>query len=98
MVTEAVVSRMKVASQKFTNLHKLSEGDLQEILQIPEPAVIKRTLLHEDANSAREHIPHIKAELRKLPNYPAHRRTVEEFFRVVQAGYCPGPNLLRNWR
>ncbi len=98
MVTEIIVSRMKVISNRYTNLHKLSPEDLEEILPTPRPSVIKETLLHTDVGVALGHIPDIRERLRGLPNYKKHEHTVEGFFRAVEGGRRPEPNLLRNWR
>ena len=97
-VTEAIVSRMKTASKGFTQLHKLTTADLHEIMPIPDPAKIKGTLKHRDIQVAEDQIPAIRSEMQKLPNYPEHRASVEGFFRAVDEGVQPGPDLLQNWK
>lgn len=98
MVTENVVSRMKVASNNFVNLHKLSKSDLHEIMPIPEPKTIKGTLLARDPITAQSHLYQIQKNLSTLPTYGKHREAVEGFFSEVEAHRVPGANLLRNWR
>jgi len=98
MVTEAVVSRMKVASHNFINLHKLTNADLHEILPIPENSKIKSTLRHRDTKVALDELPSMYDQLVDLPNSKKHMRAINEFFRAVGDGERTGPNLLQNWK
>jgi hypothetical protein len=98
MITETVVSRLKIASKNFIDLRNLTKADLQEILPVPEAGTIKSTLLAESVTPARKELDRIHKQLTGLPNYGKHVRTVEGFFREVDEGHRPGPNLLRNWK
>ena len=97
-ITEAVVSRMKVASKEFTTLHKLSAADLQEILPIPHPEKIRGTLVDGNVKVAESQLPSIYNEVQHLPNYQKHKGAIEEFFRAVETREQPGPDLLHNWK
>lgn len=98
MVAENAVSRMKIASRDFVNLHRLAKSDLQEIMPIPEPSLIREVLESQNPSDARRQIDRIRAELRELPTYGKHSQSVEDFFRVVDSGEVPSPNLLQNWK
>jgi hypothetical protein len=98
MVTENIVSRMKVASKGFVNLDKLGRGDLNEIMPLPSYEVIKGTLLARSPQAAKEHLEGIKSTLEELPTYGKHRRAIEDFFSVVESGSVPDPNLISNWK
>jgi hypothetical protein len=97
MITELVVSRLKIASKNFIDLRRLNKSDLQEVMQIPDSGTIKSTLLAESVGPAQRELEHIHKQLTELPNYGKHEQTVEGFFREVGEGNRPGPNLLRNW-
>ncbi|MBD3260777.1 MAG: hypothetical protein GF334_03735 [Candidatus Altiarchaeales archaeon] len=98
LLTENVVSRIKVTSSNFVNLHRLSESELQEVMPIPEPNKIKNVLQDRDVKVAKSHLEKIRRELQELPTYGKHEQAVEEFFREVEAGKAPLPNLLHNWK
>ncbi|KKN37503.1 hypothetical protein LCGC14_0762750 [marine sediment metagenome] len=98
MVTETVVSRLKIASRNFIDLRKLTKTDLQEILPVPSAGTIRSTLLAESVTPAKRELDRIHKQLTELPNYGKHARTVEGFFREVDEGRRPGPNLLHNWK
>ncbi len=98
MLTETIVSRMKVASNGFINLHKLTEADLQEIMPTPEKARIKAVLNHKDPNRALNELPMMYEQLMKLPNFKQHQGAVETFFRAVRNKQQTSPNLLHNWK
>lgn len=98
MVTELIVSRLKIASRNFVDLRKLTKADLQEILPIPEANDIRGVLLAESVRPALGKLDRIRKDLTEFPNYGKHVRTVEGFFREVEEGTRPGPNLLRNWK
>jgi hypothetical protein len=97
MVTENVVSRMKVASEGFVNLHKLSPADLQEIMPLPEPVEAVALLLDKDTKAASSLLPEIYDQLAKLPTFPSHSKAIDAFFRAVRDEERPGPDLLYNW-
>lgn len=98
LVTENVVSRMKIASRSFVNLHRLTRGELQEIMPIPEPRKIKEVLQNRDTRVAKNCLEGILGGLQELPTYGKHERSVEEFFREVEFERVPRPNLLHNWK
>jgi hypothetical protein len=98
MVTETVVSRLKVLSKNFVNLQKLSSTDLQEALPIPEADVIRGTLLAGSANPALKKMETIRNGIMELPSYSLHREAVDKFFTIVERGIRPGPDLLHNWK
>ncbi len=98
MVTESIVSRMKVVSNGFINLHKLTPTELQGIMPIPKPAKIKETLSHRHVGIALDELPRMYDQLMDLPTFKNHLGAIETFFRAVRDGEQPGPNLLRNWK
>lgn len=98
LVTENIVSRLKVASQGFVNLHKLSRADLQEIMPIPEADEIRQTLLAPDVKVAQRKIEGIQKQLLGLATYRRHRGGVERFFRAVETRERPRADLLQNWK
>jgi len=98
MVTESIVSRMKVASNGFVNLHKLTPANLHEIMPIPKPEKIKATLGHRNNNVALDELPQLYDQLMSLSNFKKHLGAVETFFRVVKNRESLGPNLIHNWR
>jgi len=98
MIAEVVVSRLKIASRDFIDLRKLTKTDLQEILPVQESGTIKGALLAESTMPARREMDRIHKQLTELPNYGKHVQTVEGFFREVDKGQRPGPNLLLNWK
>ena len=98
MIAETVVSRLKIASRDFVNLRKLTKANLQEIMPIPDPGTIKGVLLAHSIAPARKELDRIHSQLTELPTYGKHARTVEDFFREVERGSRPGPNLLANWK
>jgi len=98
MVTESIVSRMKVASNGFINLHKLTPADLHEIMPIPDASKIKATLTHRNANVALDELPQMYDQLMTLPSFKSHAEGINEFFRAVRDREQPGPNLLHNWK
>ena len=97
LVTENIVSRLKVASQDFVNLHKLSKADLQEVMPIPEPDEIRQTLLTADITLAKRKMDGIQKQLSGLATYRKHREGIERFLKVVEKGERPRANLLQNW-
>jgi hypothetical protein len=98
MITETVVSRLKIASKNFVDLRNLNKAELQEVMPIPDPKTIKSTLLAESVSPAMRELDRIYKQLTQFPNYGKHARSVEGFFREVEKGNRPGPNLLRNWK
>jgi len=98
MITEVMVSRLKIASRNFVDLKNITKSDLMEIMPIPEPSKIKSTLLAESTTPALRELDRIHKLYTELPNYGKHVRTIEGFFREVEEGNRPGPNLLRNWK
>jgi hypothetical protein len=98
MITETVVSRLKIASKNFIDLRELTKADMQEVLPVPDCGTIKSTLLADSVTPARRELDRIHKQLTDLPNYGKHVRTVEGFFREVEEGQKPGPNLLHNWK
>lgn len=98
LVVESVVSRLKIASKNFVNLHKLTPKDLHEIMPKPEPDEIRGVLLSEDVNLSRYAIDGIRKQLESLPSFGKHRKAIEDFFSVVDEKEQPGPNLLVNWK
>ncbi len=98
LVTENIVSRLKVASQGFVKLHKLSKADLQEIMPIPEPDKIRQTLLTANITLAQRQIDGIQKQLSELTTYPKHREGIERFLKVVEKKERPRANLLQNWK
>jgi len=98
MVTETIVSRLKVASNGFVNLHKLTEADLQEIMPIPEPAKVKATLKHRDTRVALRELPRMYDQLMVLPSFQKHSGAINEFFSAVRDREQTGPNLVQNWK
>jgi hypothetical protein len=98
MITEVIVSRMKVASNGFVNLHKLTPADLHEIMPIPGASKIKATLKDRNVNVALNELPHMYDHLMTLPNYKKHLKAIEGFFRAVRDREQPGPNLIHNWK
>lgn len=98
LVVENLVSRLKVASNNFVNLHKLTAADFHEIMPKPEPDKIKGVLLNENINLSRYAMNDIRKQLESLPSFGKHRRAVEDFFSVVEEKEQPGPNLLVNWK
>lgn len=98
MVTENIVSRMKLASNNFVNLHKLTKSDLQEIMPVPDPMTIKSVLLNPDIRTAQRYLNRIQKELSDLPTHGKHQESVGDFFREVEDLRVPGPNLLENWK
>ncbi len=98
MVTETIVSRLKVASNGFINLHKLTQADLHEILPVPNPDRIKETLKYKDPNTALDELPKMYEQLMVLPSFGKHLGAIKTFFRAVRVGERPGPDLLHNWK
>jgi hypothetical protein len=98
MVTETIVSRMKVASNGFINLHKLTAADFHEIMPIPAPEKIKATLKHKNSEVALDELPWLYDQLMGLPTFAKHRGGLEAFFSAVRDKEQPGPNLLQNWK
>jgi hypothetical protein len=98
MLTENIVSQMKVASNGFINLHKLTPADLQKIMPIPEREKIKSVLKHGNAGVALNELPQMYEQLMILPNFEKHSGAVEAFFRAVRDKEQPGPNLVKNWK
>ena len=98
LLTENIVSRMKLVSNGFINLHKLTPIDLQEIMPIPTPDKIKATLKHRNTKVALEELPQMYDQLMGLPNFESHMKAVEIFFRAVRDEEQPGPDLLQNWK
>ncbi len=98
MITEAVVSRMRIASNGFVNLHKLTPANLHEIMPTPEPDKIKATLKHRHSEVAMDELPRMYDQLMGLPNFKKHLEAVETFFRAVRDKVPTGPNLLHNWK
>ncbi len=98
MVTETVVSRLKIVSKNFVDLKNVSAADLQEILPLPKSDTIKEVLLAESEKPARKEIETLRPKLMALPSYPKHERAIEEFFTIIDRGAKPGPNLLHNWK
>ena len=98
LVVENLVSRLKVASNNFVNLHKLTAAEFHQIMPKPEPDKIKGVLLNENINLSRYAMNDIRKQLESLPSFGKHRRAVEDFFSVVEEKEQPGPNLLVNWK
>ncbi len=98
MITESIVSRMKVASNGFVNLHKLTDADLHEIMPLPPADKVKKTLKHSHVGIAMDELPRMYDQLMDLPTFKNHSGAVEKFFRAVRDGEQPGPDILRNWK
>lgn len=98
LVVENLVSRLKLASKNFVNLHKLTDADLYEAMPKPEPDQIKSILLSENVNLSRFAMDGIRKQLESLPSFGKHRKAIEDFFSVVDEKEQPGPNLLVNWK
>lgn len=98
LVVEHIVSKMRVASRDFVNLHKLTPADLQEVMPIPAPKRILATLTGEDTILARREIDSIRKGLEALPNYRKHQRAVQGLFSAVEEQVQPSPDLLTNWK
>ena len=97
MVTENVVSRMKVASGGFVNLHKLSPADLQEVMPLPEPAEAVALLRDKSTKAVSSVLPGIYDQLAGLSTFPKHSEAIDTFFRAVKNKERPDPDLLHNW-
>jgi hypothetical protein len=98
LVTESIVSRLKIASKNFVNLHKMGKADLQEVMPIPEPEKIKGTILAPNTKVASKELSQIWKRLSELEPYPKHREGIEKFFRIVEKEERPRADLLYNWR
>lgn len=98
LLVENIVSRLKVASQGFTNLHRLSPSDLHEIMPKPDPNKIREVLVHPNTSVARKEMDGIRSAVQGLPSYGKHREAVDGLFRAVDEGYKPEANLLLNWK
>lgn len=98
LVTESIVSRLKVASQNFVKLHKLTKADLQEVMPIPKPEEIRQTLLTANVKIAQKQIEGIQKQLSGLTTYPKHQEGIERFLKVVETRERPRANLLQNWK
>lgn len=98
LLTENIVSRLKEASKNFVNLHRLSKGDLQEVMPIPEPEEIRSTLCSTDLKLASRCIDKIRAQIEDLPSYGKHKEGIQQFFRLVERDQKPSANLLHNWK
>ena len=98
MVTETLVSRMKVESRNFVDLPRLRPHQLQDIMPVPHPVKVRDILKGRDIKAAEGEIPHIRQILEKLPNYEKHKQAVEGLFSAVEEKYQPGPHLLNNWK
>lgn len=98
IVTESVISKMKIATNNFSRLNLLTPGDLQEIMPIPKPEDIRGILLSPTTVRAEAQLDNIWQRLSDLPNFAKHRISVENFFRAVKEKTRPEPNLLSNWK
>ena len=98
LVTENIVSRLKTASQNFIKLHKMTKGDLDEVMPIPEPGRIRGTMLASNVTVAQKELGGIQKQLSTLASYKKHRDGVERFFRMVETGERPRADLLHNWK
>jgi hypothetical protein len=98
LLTENIVSRLKVASNNFVNLHKLSSADLNEVMPKPSPEKIKGVLVNPNVTAALSELNGIRKQLELLPSFDKHREAVEGFFRAVDKREQPSANMLINWR
>ncbi len=98
LITENIVSRLKVASGNFVDLHRLTKPDLQAVMPIPEPDEIRGTLLDRDLKVAKKHLGAIHKQFSELATYDKHQDGVENFFRLVETGKRPTADLLHNWK
>ncbi len=97
-ITETAVSRMKTASHNFTQLHKLTDVELHEILPKPSSAEVKSLLVNPDCRAAQKEIPQLRRRLEELPTYSEHQRSIKDFFSVVDKLKRPSPDLMANWK
>lgn len=98
MVTETIVSRLKIISKNFVNLNKLTKSDMQEVMPIPTPKQIQQVLLDADIKYAEKQLDKIQTQLSKLPTYSQHQTSVNRFLKVVETKKRPNANLLQNWK
>ncbi len=98
LVTENIVSRLKIASQGFVKLHKLTKSDLNEVMPIPEPDKIRGAMLAPDVTVAQRELNGIQKRLGALASYGKHREGIERFFRIVETKERPRADLLHNWK
>ncbi len=97
LVAENLVSRLKVASDNFINLNKLTKADLHEVLAIPGPEKIQATLLDRNVSKVSRVIDSVYSTITDMVNYKRHQDGIERFFRIVEKGERPPANLLHNW-
>lgn len=98
LLTENLVSRLKVASQNFVNLHKLSPADLYAIMPKPEPEKIKSVLIDPNVRPALLEMDGIRRQLEALSSFDKHQEAVNDFFRAVEEQDQPEASLLTNWK
>ena len=98
LLTENIVSRLKVASQNFVNLHQLSPADLHEVMPKPKPEKIKDVLTHPSTKVARLELDGIRRQLETLTSFDKHREAVNGLFSAVEERDQPEANLLLNWK
>lgn len=98
LLTENIVSRLKVASNNFVNLHMLSPADLHEVMPKPEPNKIKEVLTSPNINLALAEIDGIRTRLESLASFGKHQKAVNGLFSAVDEKDKPVANMLLNWK
>lgn len=98
LIAESFVSRLREISKDFLKLGQISERELQEVIRIPRPELIRYALMDQNKALAMKAIPKVINALRGLPDYPKHQYAVERFVKVVEEGVSPDANLITNWR
>ncbi len=98
LVTENLVSRLKVVSNNFLNLNKLTRTDLHEVMAIPEPRKIQAILMDRDIGKVSSLLDSVYSTITDMVNYKEHQDGIERFFRIVESGERPSANILHNWR
>jgi len=98
LVTENLVSKLKVISRNFVKLPDLSKADLQEVFPKPDQDTIRDVLLSQSVSPALRALDGIRSTLEKLPSFDKHRSIVDSFFSAVEEKEEADPNLLTNWK
>ena len=98
LITENLVSKIKVLSNNFTRLPELTPEELQDVIEVPAPEYVLQVLKSREASLPKRCLDQIKESLGALPNFKDHAVAISEFFREVDEDNVPSPDLLVNWR
>lgn len=99
-VTEDIVSRVRMCTEAFTNISKVSTFEhLKGIYpNIPDVKELFRSICSRDLGPATSHLPTIREGITQMVGFGRRKNSIAEYFNCVNEGAKFGYDIEKNWR